>query len=135
LSEIDTDCTATSVNCVLNTITVSENIYGQLDKMDTGYYAIAASEMKTKISSRQKVQFHAGVTDADFHTLDEVGNRCADINNESISWAYNKLSAKAKANYDTYGQKLVTGDDMGPYNEGPLWIWTYMDYSASKDKT
>jgi hypothetical protein len=24
---------------------------------------------------------------------------------------------------------------MGPYNEGPLWIWTYMDYSESKDKS
>lgn len=26
------------------------------------------------------------------------------------------------------------GDDKGPYNEGPLWIWTYMDYNTSKDK-
>lgn len=24
---------------------------------------------------------------------------------------------------------------MGPYNEGPLWIWTYMKYSESDDKT
>ena len=56
LSEIDSDCTADSKNCVMKTVTVSENIYGQLDKMDTGYYAVAASEMKTKISSRQKIQ-------------------------------------------------------------------------------
>jgi len=27
---------------------------------------------------------------------------------------------------------MVTGDDMGPYNEGPLWIWTYMKYSTNK---
>lgn len=40
----------------MHTITVSENIYGQMDKLDTGYYAVAASEMKTKISSRQKIQ-------------------------------------------------------------------------------
>jgi len=45
------------------------------------------------------------------------------------------LSAKSKANYDAFGQKLVTGNDLGPYNEGPLWIWTYMDYKESKDKT
>ena len=55
LSEIDNDCTSTSVYCVMHTITVSENIYGQMDKLDTGYYAVAASEMKTKISSRQKI--------------------------------------------------------------------------------
>ena len=28
----------------------------------------------------------------------------------------------------------MTGDDLGPYNEGPLWIWTYMKYSTSDDK-
>jgi hypothetical protein len=30
---------------------------------------------------------------------------------------------------------MVTGDDMGPYNEGPLWIWTYMAYDTDKAKT
>jgi len=24
---------------------------------------------------------------------------------------------------------------MGPYNEGPLWIWTYMSYNESNDKS
>ena len=23
---------------------------------------------------------------------------------------------------------------MGPYNEGPLWIWTFMKYATSDDK-
>jgi len=135
LPEVDSDCAKDSSNCTLKSITVSECIYEQLDKLDTGYYPVAASEIKTKISSRQRIQQHAGNQFADFHTEDEVGNRCADINNASIQWAYSHLSAKAKANYDAYGQKLVTGDDMGPYNEGPLWIWTYMDYKESKDKT
>lgn len=136
LSEIDNDCSATSTNCVMHTITVSENIYGNMGgkDLDTGYYSVAASEMKTKISSRQKIQQHGGNPTADFHTLDEA-DRCAEINDASIKWAYSKLSAKAKSNYDLYGQKLVTGPDMGPYNEGPLWIWTYMDYSESKDKS
>ena len=30
---------------------------------------------------------------------------------------------------------MVVGDDMGPYNEGPLWIWTYMAYDVNDDKT
>lgn len=135
LAEIDSDCTATSSNCTMNVVTVTQNFYGDYDAMDTGYHPQAASEMKSKMSSRQKIQKHAGVADADFHADDEVGNRCADINNESINWAYSKLSSTAKANYDKYGQKLVTGDDMGPYNEGPLWIWTLMDYAESADKT
>ena len=55
LSEIDNDCTKDSKNCTMKTITVSECIYEQLDKLDTGYYPVAASEIKTKISSRQKI--------------------------------------------------------------------------------
>ena len=30
---------------------------------------------------------------------------------------------------------MVTGDDQGPYNAGPLWIWKYMSYKESDDKT
>lgn len=119
----------------MHTITVSENLYEKLDTLDTGYYPIAASEMKTKISSRQKIQTHAGNKFADFTTLDEAGNRCAEINDYAIKWAYSKLSAESKSLYDKYGVKMVTGDDLGPYNEGPLWIWTFMGYKEDKAKT
>lgn len=29
----------------------------------------------------------------------------------------------------------MIGDDLGPYNECPLWIWTYLSYKDNKDKT
>lgn len=87
------------------------------------------------MSSRQQCQVHAGNLGADFHETDEVGMRCADINDAAISWAYSRLSKAAKANYDKYGIKMVTGDDLGPYNEGPLWIWTYMKYTTAKDNS
>lgn len=41
-----------SKRCDVDTITVTENHYSKLDDLDTGYVAIAASEMKTKLSSR-----------------------------------------------------------------------------------
>jgi hypothetical protein len=44
-----------------------------MDDLDTGFTSNAASEIKTKISSRQRVQIHAGRTEADFHEEDEVG--------------------------------------------------------------
>lgn len=135
LSQIDTRCEEDSKDCVLKIITVTQNYYADYDAMDTGYHPQAASEMKSKMSSRQKVQEYAGRSNVSFHEEDEVGNRCAEINDKSIKWAYDNLSDEARANYDKYGIKLVTGDDMGPYNEGPLWIWTYMDYSASEDGT
>jgi hypothetical protein len=29
----------------------------------------------------------------------------------------------------------VIGDDLGPYNAGPLWIWHYLTYTDNSDKT
>jgi hypothetical protein len=48
----------------------------------------------------------------------------------AIDWAYGKLSKTSRKLYDNYGVKMVVGDDMGPYNEGPLWIWTFMSYKT-----
>lgn len=135
LPSVTTECDKkTTTDCQLKSISVTENKYDFLDQLDTGYYPIAASEMKTKLSSRQKIQTKGGAQFADFHSLDEEGNRCAEINDASIAWAYSRLSSSAKANYDQFGQKYVTGEDKGPYNEGPLWIWTFMDYAVSDDK-
>ena len=103
LPHITADCDKdTKKKCEIKTFTVSEPIYDFLDKLDTGFYPIAASEIRTKISSRQNIMKHAGY-DLDFHETDEVGNRCAEINHESINWAYQKLSPAAKKNYDKYG--------------------------------
>ena len=53
LPSVTTTCEKKStVPCELKTITVSENKYDWLDQLDTGYYPIAASEIKTKLSSR-----------------------------------------------------------------------------------
>jgi len=100
LSEIDSTCSEDSNNCVLDIITVTQNYYGDFDKMDTGYHPQAASEMKSKMSSRQAVQQAGGNAKADFTEEDEDGNRCADINDYSIQWAYERLSKEAKSNYD-----------------------------------
>jgi len=37
--------------------------------------------------------------------------------------------------YNSLGKKLVIGDDLGPFNAGPLWIWKYMAYADNEDKT
>lgn len=86
LPKITTECNykKETETCEVDTITVSENYYDWLDKLDTGNWPIAATEIKTKLSSRQAVQEKAGHEFADFHELDEEGNRCAEINDKSI---------------------------------------------------
>jgi hypothetical protein len=115
LPYVATPCDGKS-KCEESTVTISENIYGTLDKFDTGYYPIAATEMKVKLSSRQRVQQNGGKPDAVFHETDEEGFRCAEINQKAIDWAYSKLSSSAKSVYDAKGVKMVVGDDNGPYN-------------------
>ena len=112
--------------CTLDTITVTENYYARLKQFDTGETEIGATGMKGKLMSRQAIQQAAGNTDADFHETDEVGNRCGDINQEALNWALENASPDAIERYNKVGKKLVIGSDKGPYNAGPLWIWTYM---------
>lgn len=136
LPQVNNTCDAdTTEECVLETITVTQNFYGPKDKLDTGYYPISAHEMKVKMSSSQRVQEKAGNEDADFSALDEAGNKCADINNISLDWGISHASTDSRKRYEKLGQKYVMGDDLGPFNEGPLWIWHYMNYTTSEDKT
>jgi len=134
LPQFNNTCDGSS-SCTLHSVTVTELINTSLDVMDTGMFPIAALEMRCKLMSRQATQKAAGVKNPDFHTTDEVGDRCADINQEAINYAYSKLSPEAKKRYDTYGQKLTVGPDQGPYNAGPLWIWTDMKYEDNADQT
>jgi len=81
LAQLNNSCPEVGTgDCTIESITVSQNIYGDYDKMDTGYYPISASETKTKMMSRQASQEHAGDDNANFTLMDEDGNRCADIN-------------------------------------------------------
>ena len=134
LPTIKNTCDGTE-KCTLDTITVSMNFYNPLDTFDTGLQPIGSVEMKAKLMSRQAMQRAAGNKDADFHETDEVGQRCAEINQKSLEWALAHSSEKAVDRYNRLGKKLVMGDDEGPYNAGPLWIWKYQSYEDNADKT
>lgn len=59
LPEIDNDCDGVS-SCTLKTIVVVEAIYDKLLPMDTGLQMISASELKTKLVSRQNAWTRGG---------------------------------------------------------------------------
>ncbi|ETO13940.1 hypothetical protein RFI_23428 [Reticulomyxa filosa] len=158
--------------CVLNTTTVSENSYSYLDNLDSGFESTAAIEIKTKMSSRQKIWIYAGVPEsqANFTELDG-GSNCAQINQYALDWALQNagwmcsvrknfaplfffffffffdfvgmlplththphnvhiiiIDSKTLTRYYNVGEKMVMGKDIGPLNDGPVWIWTRMRY-------
>lgn len=135
LPQINNKCESMTEQCDLDSYSVTENIYDALTDFDTGQQEISATQMKAKLMSRQSFQVAAGNSTADFHETDEVGNRCADINQASLDWALANAGPSAKKRYEDFGKKLVIGDDMGPYNAGPLWIWKYLSFEDNADKT
>ena len=60
----------TSTHCAINLTTLTEPVYDSRDALDTGLYPIAATELRAKMKSRQAVWQAAGVSAADFQTLD-----------------------------------------------------------------
>jgi len=90
--------------------------------------------MKAKLKSRQALRIASGETDADFHQYDEVGNRCAEINQVALDWALKAADKQTRTRYEQHGQKLEMIDDRNTINGG-LWIVDWMTYNESSDKS
>ena len=123
LPTIHNNCSIMPSGCVLNVSTVSQLIYPQLSALDIALQPIAASEIRTKLNSRQSVLFSATGNKFDFKETDG-GNICAEINQASIDWAISKTPKEVLDRYLSQGKLLTVGTDIGPLNAGPLWIWT-----------
>ena len=133
LPQVNNSCTRDKL-CSLATMTVSENYYERLDSvLDTGFYPESAWEIKCKMSSRQRIWEKAGMKNVNFNKTD-LGDICKDINQASLEYAEKITGEKTLARYNKVGVPYVMGADMGPYNEGPLWIWHYMNYTLVEDK-
>ncbi|XP_065190022.1 uncharacterized protein LOC135820899 [Sycon ciliatum] len=117
--------------CRLNITTVTQNIYTLIDDLDTAFLPVAATTMRVKMKSRQAIFEAVGITPADFNTTDG-GMVCKQINEAAFAWARGHAANSTLARYDKLGQPMIFGDDLGPYNAGPLWIWNDMHYSSEE---
>lgn len=85
--------------------------------------------------SQQMIKIHSGHPDANFTETDDNHHTCKDINQKALEKGLSMASPKAVERYNKFGKKLVMGEDKGPLNAGPLWIWTYLSYTDNADKT
>ena len=138
LPHISNNCSTPTPQCVLQTGTVTQNVYEELDQLDTGFVPISASEMRVKMSSRQAIMEAAGYKNVDFNTSDGF-SICKVINEESYDWALCNASNVTVARFQKFGEPYVMGEDEGPYNVGPLWILDPLKFkktvSSSGDDT
>ena len=128
------NCSAPTSSCVIKSTTVSQNVYLVEDKLDTGGFYTSAEEIRAKLKSRQAVMEAAGYTNVNFNTSDG-GSICQVINQEAINWALGNVDATTLSRYVRYGVYMVVGEDKGPYNAGPLWIWNPLSYKTTQNST
>lgn len=134
LPHINTNCTSPPIKyCILQTNTVTQNVYETGDSLDTGLIPTSAHEMRVKLKSRQAVMLAAGHKNVDFNQSDG-SSICKVINQASYDWAIKNADPATLARFQKYGVQIVMGEDEGPYNEGPLWIWKPLDYTNTTDK-
>lgn len=132
LPHVRTNCSSPTSSCHIKTVTVTQNVYDPIDKLDTGFVPTSASEMRVKLKSRQAVMVAAGYKNITFNETDG-GSICQTINQAAYEWARKNAAKDTLARFDKYGVKIVPGTDQGPYNEGPVWIWKPLAYSNGKD--
>eukprot|EP00047_Mylnosiga_fluctuans_P013069 m.29237 g.29237 ORF g.29237 m.29237 type:complete len:532 (-) comp4643_c0_seq1:103-1698(-) len=130
LPHVKNKCLDAAVPCVLQMITVSQNIYEDGDALDNGLSPVSASEIRAKLKSRQVVYESTGLP-ADFNETD-VAPLCADINAAAMRWAINASGPATRARYLQHGEFYVMGDDLGPYIDGGLWIILPLVYEQPK---
>lgn len=99
---------------------------------DTGFLPISASELKTKLKSRESIWQAAGVKNVSSTVTDIKSNPCGEINQAAINWALKKLSPDQLARYQQYGQKLQVGSDVLTIcPAGPCWIYDPLKMKAN----
>lgn len=132
LPQIFNSCANQPSSCLLNVTTVTQLEYPTGSSFDISLQPVAASEMKTKLASRQAI-LHAYTGKSYDLKVTDAGNICADINTASIHWAMENAPSDVLQRYLSTGRQLTVGDDIGPLNVGPLWIWTSMQYNNKVD--
>lgn len=128
------NCSQPNNSCTLRTVTVSQNVYDTGDSLDTGFVFTSASEIRAKLKSRQAVMEAVGYKNVDFNTTDG-SSLCKIINEQSYEWAKRNAGNKTLSRFERFGVPMVMGEDKGPYNAGPLWIWTPLSLSKTTNSS
>ncbi|KAJ3328443.1 hypothetical protein HDU76_009960 [Blyttiomyces sp. JEL0837] len=117
------NCTAETLPCTVNTTTVSQIMYDTGDSLDSGFTHATAYEIRLKMKTRQLFALSTYDTNASFD-LDGAESICAKVNQKAYEWGLSRVSAKALARFQQYGQKMIFGDDYyAPLPIGPLFIY------------
>lgn len=127
LPNITNDTTSKTVH----TTTYSQCNWALGDKEDTGFVYTSASEIGTKLSSRQCLYIKGvGLTDTPFSVDDP--DFCKMSNQKAYDWALAQAGARTLARYKKDGQPYTFGPDI-PKSGGPLFLDAGITYKDNGD--
>ncbi|KAJ3299662.1 hypothetical protein HDV03_002828, partial [Kappamyces sp. JEL0829] len=122
---------STSAPCAMNSTTVSMVIYPD-DKNDSGFAPATADEIRVKMASRQVYALNSVDPNATLASYDS-GSICAQINQESYTWALSVVSPAAMNRFQQYGQPMVMMDDGAPVvNIGPFFVNSKVEFKDAQ---
>lgn len=132
LPEILNNCSAPTSACTLKTTSITQAIYKWEDGyVDSGFFREAATELRTKLPSRQAMWLAAGKRPAEFNETDKSMHNCADINAMAYRWALQNAPQRTRDRFTKFGEPMVMGEDQA-HVTGPTWIWSPLQYNKGK---
>ena len=143
LPVIHNSCSKPS-GCVLQTTTITQGVYHtgedleiwkfhtDVPWMDTGFLPVSAVELRTKMSSRQNIYTHAGLSNQDFDQLDGGDVRCGEINQKAWDYALSNAGNHTVDRFNQYGQPYRIISDIDVCPAGPCWIWKELQYDETE---
>lgn len=131
LPYVKNTCSSPSM-CTLQVVSDTENVYDESDiVLDSGVYPISAKEMRIKMTSRQVLIEAAGYGNVDF-TASDGYSVCKVINQASYNWSLRNASNHTRQRFMNYGVPYEMGNDEGPYNIYPEWMYYPLEYKQRK---
>merc|ERR1712100_1009432 len=119
-----------------NTHTVRSTTYSQckwdtLDGQDTGFVYTSASEIGTKLSSRQCL-YIKGIGQANTPFSVDDPDFCKMSDEKAYKWALDNADARTLARYQAHGQPFTFGADIAK-SGGPLFLYAGITYKDNGD--
>jgi hypothetical protein len=131
------DSANAGASCHFESTTVTMPVYDSKDGLDTGLYPTTASELRTKLKSREAVWQQAGITGVNYSAVDRYNTSlCQSINQAALDWAMANAGKDALARFAAKGQPYkIIEDKWAPIGAtGPEWIKMAMTYTPTADK-
>jgi hypothetical protein len=118
-----------------NLPTYSQGYWELLDKFDTGFVSVSATEIGTKMMSRQCAYIRGiGIPESSAPFSLDDPNFCAQMNQQAYQWAINNAGVSTRDRFNRIGQKYTFGDDVAK-SGGPFWINARLEFNDAKDSS